>query len=251
MLAVLDKSLSKAAEGLRGPAPSGEENDARDVAALLHDFTEDKERQLTISLGSGAGLAWFAKNGNLLLRQFYAVVDNMFCLFEGRIDNLSNLNKYYGLHKRINEPTLVIEIYRTLRDRGPYPAEKVIRDIEGRFAFVILDMTAKSTFIAVDYDCTVPFYWGADSEERLILSDDAEFLKKACGKSFAIFPKGCFYTSTRGLRSYEHASYELKAVPWVDSHGDECWPTYEVDFETKKPTSLRRNDSDFDWSEEL
>ena len=41
-----------------------------------------------------------------------------------------------------------------------------------------------------DADGSVPFFWGADSEENLVLSDDREIIKKGCGKSFAPFPKG-------------------------------------------------------------
>jgi len=41
-----------------------------------------------------------------------------------------------------------------------------------------------------DADGSVPFFWGADSEEHLVLSDDEAIVKKGCGKSFAPFPKG-------------------------------------------------------------
>jgi hypothetical protein len=41
-----------------------------------------------------------------------------------------------------------------------------------------------------DADGSVPFFWGNDSEGHLVLSDDAEIVKKGCGKSFAPFPKG-------------------------------------------------------------
>lgn len=41
-----------------------------------------------------------------------------------------------------------------------------------------------------DADGNVPFYWGVDSDGRLVVSDDDEMVKKACGKSSAPFPKG-------------------------------------------------------------
>lgn len=37
---------------------------------------------------------------------------------------------------------------------------------------------------------SVPFFWGADAEDHLIVSDDIGIIKKGCGKSFAPFPKG-------------------------------------------------------------
>lgn len=36
----------------------------------------------------------------------------------------------------------------------------------------------------------MPFFWGTDSEGHLVISDDAEIVKKGCKKSFAPFPKG-------------------------------------------------------------
>lgn len=55
----------------------------------------------------------------------------------------------YGLNKTANEAMVVIEAYRTLRDRGPYPADQVVRDIQGKFAFILFDATtSQSTFIA-------------------------------------------------------------------------------------------------------
>uniref|UniRef100_A0A2N9FWW6 DUF3700 domain-containing protein n=1 Tax=Fagus sylvatica TaxID=28930 RepID=A0A2N9FWW6_FAGSY len=119
----------------------------------------------------------------------FAVVDDIFCLFQGHIENVALLKQQYGLNKTANEVVIVIEAYRTLRDRGPYPADQVVRDIHGKFAFILYESTSKATFIAADADGSVPFFWGNDSEGHLVLSDDAEIVKKGCGKSFAPFPK--------------------------------------------------------------
>ncbi|CAH8360555.1 unnamed protein product [Eruca vesicaria subsp. sativa] len=66
-------------------------------------------------------------------------------------------------------------------------------------------------------DGSVPLLWGTAAECHLVLSDDVETMKKGCGKSFAPFPEGCFFTSSRGLRSYEYPLNELKPVLRVDS----------------------------------
>ncbi|KAF2284313.1 hypothetical protein GH714_020399 [Hevea brasiliensis] len=137
---------------------------------------------------------------------------------------------------------------RTLRDRGPYPADQVVRDIQGKYAFILYDSTSNATFIAADADGSVPFFWGADSEENLVLSDDVQILQQACGKSFAPFPKGCFCTTTGGLRSFEHPLNELKPVPRVDSSGQICGATFKVDAETKKEGGMPRVGSAYDWS---
>ncbi|KAK9288837.1 hypothetical protein L1049_017303 [Liquidambar formosana] len=152
---------------------------------------------------------------------------DIFCLFQGHIENVPLLKQQYGLNKTANEVSIVIEAYRTLRDRGPYPADQVVRDLNGKFAFILYDSASKTTFLAADADGSVPFFWGTDSEGYLILSDDAEIVKKGCGKSFAPFPKGCFFSTSGGLRSFEHPLNELKPVPRVDSSGQVCWCNFQ------------------------
>lgn len=76
------------------------------------------------------------------------MVDDIFCLFQGHIENVAQLKQQYGLSKTANEVVIVIEAYRTLRDRGPYPADQVVRDILGKFAFILYDSSAKTAFIA-------------------------------------------------------------------------------------------------------
>lgn len=70
-------------------------------------------------------------------------------MFVGSLDNLSSLIRQYGLCKSSNEALLVIEAYRTLRDRGPYPADQVIKDLCGSFAFVLYDNQAGTIFAAL------------------------------------------------------------------------------------------------------
>lgn len=44
---------------------------------------------------------------------------------------------------------LVSEAYRTLRDRGPFPAHEVLKGLEGSFGFVIYDHKAGNVFVAL------------------------------------------------------------------------------------------------------
>lgn len=76
-------------------------------------------------------------------------MDDIFCIFQGHIGNLANLKQQYGLNKTANEAIIVIEAYRTLRDRGPYPVDQVVRDFQGKFAFVLYDSISKAVFLAV------------------------------------------------------------------------------------------------------
>lgn len=76
-------------------------------------------------------------------------VDDINCIFLGRLNNLCALNKQYGLSKSANEAMFVIEAYRTLRDRGPYPAHQVLKDLDGTFGFLVYDTKAGSVFTAL------------------------------------------------------------------------------------------------------
>lgn len=84
----------------------------------------------------------------MCLCRLFAAVDDIFCLFQGHITNIAPLKQQYGLNKTATEVNIVIEAYRTLRDRGPYPADHVVRDFNGKFAFVLFDGSTKNAFIA-------------------------------------------------------------------------------------------------------
>lgn len=83
-----------------------------------------------------------------LCDRLFAVTDDMFCIFQGHIENIPFLKQQYGLTKTATEVTIVIEAYRTLRDRGPYSADQVVRDFQGKFAFMLYDCSTKNVFLA-------------------------------------------------------------------------------------------------------
>lgn len=66
----------------------------------------------------------------------------------GMLENLPQLRHTYGLSKMINEVQLITEMYRVLRDRGPYSADQVIQDLSGPFAFVLYDNKTKTLLVA-------------------------------------------------------------------------------------------------------
>ncbi|KAL6971667.1 hypothetical protein U1Q18_031347 [Sarracenia purpurea var. burkii] len=247
MLAVFDKSVAKSPEALH--SPHSESISALRDGSLAQHFSSVHSSSVTVNLGASGFIAYSIDKQNPLLPRLFAVMDDIFCLFQGHIENVALLKQQYGLNKTANEVIIVIEAYRTLRDRGPYPADQVMRDLQGKFAFILYDSSSKATFIASDADGSVPFFWGTDSEEHLVLGDDAEIVKKGCGKSFAPFPKGCLFTTSGGLRSYEHPLNELKPVPRVDSSGQVCGSTFKVDADSRKETGMPRVGSAANWSE--
>lgn len=76
-------------------------------------------------------------------------MDEIYCIFLGSLNNLCSLLRQYGLSKGTNEAMFIIEAYRTLRDRGPYPAHQVLKDLEGSYGFVVYDGKAGSVFAAL------------------------------------------------------------------------------------------------------
>ncbi|KAL3507820.1 hypothetical protein ACH5RR_033202 [Cinchona calisaya] len=249
MLAVFEKSVSKSPEALQ--TPNSKSVSALKDALLAQYFSSlHPSSSVIINLDSSGFMAYSSDKQNPFLPRLFAVVDDIFCLFQGHIENVAHLKQQYGLNKIANEVIIVIEAYRTLRDRGPYPPDQVVKDIHGKFAFILYDSTTKTTFLAADADGSVPFFWGTDSEGHLVLSTDSDIVKKGCGKSFAPFPKGCFFTSSGGLRSYEHPCNEMKPVPRVDSSGEVCGATFKVDAEAKRGgTGIPRVGSATNWTQ--
>lgn len=78
----------------------------------------------------------------------FASKDEIFCLFEGALDNLPSLRQQYGLAKNVNEALLLIEAYKALRDRAPYPASHVVGHLSGDFAFIVYDHATATVFVA-------------------------------------------------------------------------------------------------------
>jgi len=250
MLALFDKSEAKSPEALQSPQSSSVS--ALKDGFLAQHFSSAYPGSVIVNLGTSGTLAYSLHKQNPLLPRLFAVVDDIFCLFQGHIQNVAHLKQQYGLNKTANEVIIVIEAYRTLRDRGPYPAAQVVRDFQGKFTFVLYDSSSKTAFISTDADGSVPFFWGTDADGNLVFSDESETVTKSCGKSSAPFPKGCFFTTAGGLSSFEHPLNELKPVPRVDSSGEVCGANFKVDADSKKePTGMPRVGSAANWSSDV
>ncbi|XP_022717710.1 stem-specific protein TSJT1-like [Durio zibethinus] len=95
---------------------------------------------------------WWLNNLFMLSRQYGCGFDDVYYLFLRRLNNLFLLSRQYGLSKWSNEAMFVIEVCRTLRDRGPYPANQVVKDLDESFDFVIYDSKAGTVFAALGSD---------------------------------------------------------------------------------------------------
>ncbi|XP_021891850.1 stem-specific protein TSJT1 [Carica papaya] len=227
MLGVFSSSIMSppdelVAAGCRTPSPK------ISASALVNRFLETNPSAVSVRIGDNVQLAYTHRNESALHPRSFAVKDEIFCLFEGALDNLGSLRQQYGLAKSANEVVLVIEAYKALRDRAPYPPNHVVGHLNGSFAFIVFDKSISTLFVASDQFGKVPLYWGITADGYVAFANDSELLRGACGKSLASFPQGCFFSTAVGeLRSYENPKNKITAVPAKE---EEIWgATFKVE----------------------
>ncbi|KAH9318288.1 hypothetical protein KI387_020057 [Taxus chinensis] len=281
MLAVFKRSVAEAPAELM--SPQVEERERKNGVQLMDSFVSAHSGAVCVKLGDAGAMAYdqnhhpfltprqalfsFTSEDIVLRSMFFyvkylgfsyfplvcrvfAVVEDIFCVFEGALDNIVTLRQQYGLSKCVNanEVTIVIEAYRTLKDRGPYPADQVVRDLSGKFAFLLFDSKFQTLFTAADADGSMPFFWGTTADGCLVLSDEVGLVKEGCRKSFAPFPRGCFFSTPGGLQSFEHPRNKLMPLPRIDSEGQMCGANFKVDEFTKKGSAIPRVGSEANWA---
>jgi len=249
MLAIFLKTFAHPPQELNSP-DSGGRRVPKNPDEILKEFHSlHSGNSFSANFSGGAALASVGHNGRTtsLHQRLFCSFDEIYCMFVGTLDNLSSLIRQYGLCKSTNDALLVIEASRPFRDRGPYPADQVVKDLSGTFAFVLYDNKAGIIFAALSSDGAIPLYWGIAADGSVVISDEEGVIKGGCGKSFAPFPAGCMFHSEGGLRSFEHPMNKLKAMPRVDSEGVMCGATFRVDKYTRI-NSMPRVGSAADWT---
>ncbi|KAH9682896.1 DUF3700 domain-containing protein [Citrus sinensis] len=126
------------AAGSRTPSPK------TTSTALVDRFLQANSSAVSVQVGDNVTLAYTHQNESPLRQRSFAVKDEIFCLFEGALDNLGSLRQQYGLAKSANEVILVIEAYKALRDRAPYPPNHVVGHLSGYFAFIVYDKSTST-----------------------------------------------------------------------------------------------------------
>ena len=253
MLAIFKKGLADAPQELNSPAslqssskkPKLPEETLKD---FLSSHSNSNNNAFSVGFANKALFAFAPSDRQHSVHQrLFCGVDGIYSIFLGSLHNLCNLNKQYGLSKGANEAMFVIEAYRTLRDRGPYPAHQVLKELDGSFGFVVYDTKSETIFVAVGTDEAVKIFWGVGADGSVVISDNLEVIKASCAKSFAPFPTGCMYQNERGLMSYEHPMHKMKAMPRVDSEGAMCGSNFKVDVYSRV-TSMPRVGSAANWA---
>lgn len=226
MLGIFSDTIAHGPEALSSPGSA-----LCSSSELAAKFRTKHQQLASIGFEGNSYMAYTHERQALLTPRTFSAIDDIFCIFEGVLENLPVLRQRYGLSKSVNEALLVIEAYKALRDRAPYPPDQVVGDLSGRFAFVLFDNYSKKIFVATDVYGKVPLFWGITSDGLVAFSDDEELIKSTCGKSIAVFPQGCYFSSDDGLRSFEHPLQEVTAVPQLDSQGQAYGSTFKVDFQ--------------------
>lgn len=253
MLAVFEKSIGKPPEELnipliRSASPSSSCKCRREIAEVFRSLHPDSS---IYNLANGNIMALSHDGENLLQPRSIVIMDDVFCIFIGNLENICELKRHYGLSRHTNEPLLIIEVYKVLRDRAPYPPDQVIRDLIGTFAFVLYDAKYKNLFAARDRDGGIQFKWGVAGDGSLVCSDSPDIISEACGKSCAAFPPGCIFMSGNGLVSFVHPLHKVRAVIREEddgSNGKDCTVMFQVDLYTRLP-SIPRTGSASNWAD--
>lgn len=249
MLAIFHKAFAHPPEELSSPASAAHNHPQLPQETLKHFLSSHPTDTFSMTFGDAAVLAYVRPNNHSFLhhhQRLFCGYDDIYCIFIGRLNNLCAQIKQYGLSRNSNEAMLLIEAYKTLRDRGPYPADQVIKDFEGTFAFVVYDSKVGTVFTALGSDGGVKLFWGIAADGSVVISDDLDVIKAGCAKSFAPFPTGCIFHGEAGLMSFEHPLKKLRAMPRVDSEGVICGANFKVDLYSRVNT-IPRVGSETNW----
>ncbi|KAL4388977.1 hypothetical protein GQ457_09G002280 [Hibiscus cannabinus] len=235
MLTIFNKELMNPPKELHSPASPSSSKKPKSPEEIMKDFLASNPTDaFSIGFGSSACFAYAPpENRHTNFQRLFCGVDEIYCIFLGGLNNLCSLLRQYGLSKGNNEAMFIIEAYRTLRDRGPYPADQVLKDLEGSYGFVVYDSKAGSVFAALGADGRVKLHWGVAADGSVVVSDNLKLIKESCAKSFAPFPAGCMFHSEQGLKSFEHPRSEMKAMPRIDSEGVMCGADFKADVQSR------------------
>ncbi|MFS7933040.1 putative nucleophile aminohydrolase [Helianthus anomalus] len=175
------------------------------------------------------------------------VMDGIFCIFNGYLHNTCDLRRRYGLSRQATEAMIVVEAYKVLRNRAPYPADQVIKELDGKFSFILFDSKATKLFLARDRDGSAELHWGVAADGCLVCSDDPAIVRKSCGDRYTPFPAGCLFKSEEGLISFDHPLNKVRGIMREEDEGYSSAVIFQVDLLTRR-YSIPRRGSDANWA---
>ncbi|KAL3025141.1 hypothetical protein AAZX31_04G164300 [Glycine max] len=189
MLGIFKEKLVKAPKELNNPASLNSCTKPKPSHEILKDFMPcNSSNAFSMCFGNDALLAYSPSNKPSIHHRLFSGLDNIYCVFLGGLHSLSMVNKQYGLSKGTNKAMFITEAYQTLRDRGPYPADQVLKELEGSLGFVIYDNKDGTIFVAFGSNGQIGLYWGVVAYSSIVIYENMELIKASCAKSLAPFP---------------------------------------------------------------
>ncbi|KAJ1381902.1 Nucleophile aminohydrolase, N-terminal [Sesbania bispinosa] len=246
MLAVFAKAIGKPPEELRLPAMAS--NDSKTPEEIVNKFQSLWPDSAVYNLPHGNFMALSHEAESPIHPRSIVVLDDIFCIFVGTLANIADLRHHYGLPRQATEAMIVVEAYKTLRDRAPYPPDQVFKHLDGKFAFIIFDARTNTLFVARDREGSMEFQWGMARDGSLVCSDDPKIITEGCGKACAHFPPGCIFMNGSGLTSFDHPLHKVRAVAHEDDNGNILSVYFQVDLYTKIPSIPRTGSAD-NWAD--
>ncbi|KAH9307074.1 hypothetical protein KI387_011478, partial [Taxus chinensis] len=98
MLAIFNSAVARGPEELRIPADRNPAS-GKNASDLLQSFLHDFPQAISLSVEGMCKMAYTHEKEALLKPRSFAVKDEIFCLFEGTLENLASLRQQYGLSK--------------------------------------------------------------------------------------------------------------------------------------------------------
>lgn len=246
MLAVFAKAIGKPPEELRLPAIGS--NNSKTPEEIVDKFQSSWLDSTVYNLPHGNFMALSHVDESPIHPRSVVVLNDIFCIFMGALANIAELRHHYGLPRQATEAMIVVEAYKVLRDRAPYPPDQVVKHLEGKFAFIIFDAKTNTLFIARDREGSVEFQWGMAKDGSLVCSDNPTIIIEGCGQARAAFPPGCIFMNGSGLISFDHPLHKVRAVAHEDDSGNILSVYFQVDLYTKIP-SIPRTGSAANWAD--
>ncbi|KAH7568932.1 hypothetical protein ACOSP7_012047 [Xanthoceras sorbifolium] len=247
MLAVFEKAIGKPPHEF-SLIPSSGLGSLKSQQEIAEIFKSSWPQSTLYNLSNGNFMALSHEDESPLHPRSIVVMDDIFSIFIGTLENMSELRRHYGLSRQATEAMVLIEAYKTLRDRAPYPPDQVVKDLQGKFAFILFDAKSSNLFAARDRDGSVDFKWGIAGDGSLICSNDPNIIAEACGKSCTNFPPGCIFMNGSGLKSFDHPLHKVRAILRENDEGKASGLTFQVDLFTRLP-SIPRSGSAANWAD--
>lgn len=77
------------------------------------------------------------------------VMDDVFCLFYGLLENTKNLRYYLKVSDSATDPQMVIELYKMWKAESAHIVDSPLSEVEGSFSFILYDRACDYVAICV------------------------------------------------------------------------------------------------------